>query len=303
MRGHVISIGKPADSHALAGQHIGAREVGIWGVLIVAVAFWANIARGTTPGDVPEAGAILNRVLDSGAFNVFAWCLVLARTSRMWGAEPASRWQIWMNFLVGGIALAPVRVASAVSLALLGGLLLRGRRVLPAGRQIGLMLLALAFEAAWTSQLLAPLHVLVGRADAAICAFLLGLLNIVAVAHANVVNNISGNFSIVIWPPCASSLPLGCVSLAFLTMVLYLGRPLRLRLLPWLVLAFIGSILLTEIRLVLLAISEANYLWWHTGPGVSVYALAALALAVLFPVLATREGAPPAALPHDRRVA
>jgi hypothetical protein len=57
--------------------------------------------------------------------------------------------------------------------------------------------------------------------------------------------------------------------------------------LPWLAAACIGSIALTEIRLVLLAWNETSYQWWHNGSGVTVYTLALLGLAVLCPILAT----------------
>jgi exosortase/archaeosortase family protein len=124
-----------------------------------------------------------------------------------------------------------------------------------------------------------------------------------ATVHANIVDNISANFSVAIWPYCASSLPLAGVSLAFLVMVLYLGHPPRRRHVPWLCMSFVGSILLTEIRLLLLATNEASYEWWHDGPGVSVYAVAALVLAVVFPILATRGDRTAKALLGNRHVA
>ena len=261
----------------------------VWSVLIVAVAFWANILRGTSPGDLPGLDSMIARVLENGAFDVFAWTLVFARITRLSEAGPASLFQIWTTFLVGAIALAPVRLATVVGLVILGGLLMRDRRVLPAGRQVGLVLLALAFENLWTSSLLASLHVLVGRVDARISACLFDLLDTEAAARANVVENISANFSISSWPGCASSFPLAGVSLAFLVFVVYLDQPLRRRHLLWLSMSFIGSILLTEIRLMLMTTSEASYHWWHDGLGASIYSVAALALAVVFPILATRD--------------
>jgi hypothetical protein len=275
----------PADANL--SNRIGSREAGWWSVLIVAVAFWANIVRGS--GDLAGLDTMVTRVLDNGAFDVFAWTLVFARTARMSEARPASWLQISTAFLVGAIVLAPVRVAAAAALGVLGGLLLMDRRTLKSGRDVGLVLLALAFETIWTSQLLDPLQVFVGRADAVICAFLSGLLHTQAIAHANVVDNLTTNFSIAIYPACASSFPLAGVGLAFLVMCLYLGRSPRRHHIIWLGLSFVASILLTEIRLVLLATNRSNYHWWHDGPGVSIYALAALGLAVVFPVLATRN--------------
>jgi hypothetical protein len=272
-------------AHADLSNRIGSREAGCWSVLIVAVAFWANIVRGT--GDLPGLDTMVTRVLDHGAFDVFAWTIVFARTARMFESRPATWLQISMAFLVGAIVLAPVRVAAGAALGALGVLLLTDRRTLKAGRDVGLVLLALAFETIWTSQLLDPLQVFVGRADAVICAILSGLLHTEAIAHANVVDNLTTNFSIAIYPACASSFPLAGVGLAFLVMCLYQDRSPRRHHVFWLGLSFIASILLTEIRLVLLATSRSSYHWWHDGPGVSIYALTALSLAVLFPILAT----------------
>jgi len=291
------------DRPRLVRDLIGAREVWVWAVLIVAVAFWANILRGTSPGDLPGFDSMIARVLENGAFDVFAWSLVFARVTRVSAEGPASWLQIWTTYLVGAIALAPVRLATDVGLVILGGLLLRGRRTLPAGRQVGLVLLALAFENLWTSSLLTSLHVLVGRVDARISACLFSLLNTEAAARANVVENISTHFSISIWPGCASSFPLAGVSLAFLVFVVYLDQPLRGGHLLWLCMSFIGSILLTEIRLMLMATNEASYLWWHDGRGASVYAVAALALAVVFPILATRNPGTAKARPGNLHVA
>jgi hypothetical protein len=244
--------------------------------------------RGSGAGDLPDLSNVVTRVLDNGAFDVFAWTLIAARISSLTKAGPASPLQILTAFLLGVIVLAPVRVAAAVAAVVLGGLLLTQRHTLRAGRHAGLVLLAVAFETIWTSPLLSPLHTFVGRMDAVVCAFLSNLLQMQDVVHANVVENTVTHFSVAIYPACASSFPLAGVSLAFLVMCLYLGRSLHGRYLVWLVLSFIASIMLTEIRLVLLATSRVNYVWWHEGPGVSIYALAALGLAVVFPIMATR---------------
>jgi hypothetical protein len=282
---------------------IGIREVGFWSVLIVAIAFWANIVRGTGPAELPGVDSMAAGVLENGAFDVFAWILVFARAARMFEAGPASWRRISATFLVGVIALAPVRLAAGVAFVILGGSLLWDRRALAAGRQVGLVLLALAFETVWTSRFLAQPHLLAGQGDAKITAFLLGLLHTEAASHANIVDNLSANFSISVWPYCASSFPLAGVGLAFLVMLLYLDQAPRRRHLVWLGMSFIGSFLLTEVRLVLLATSQASYFWWHNGPGVSIYAVAALALAVVFPILATWETGTAGTPPGDRLVA
>lgn len=295
---------KPTDDASRpASKLIGIREVGLWAVLIVAVAFWANIVRGASPGSMPDLDAMIARVLDNGAFDVFAWTMAFARSTGMFEAGPASRRQICSTFLAGAIALAPVRLATGAALVTLAALLLTDRRSLHAGRQVGMILLALAFETVWTSPLLALPHMIVSRVDAKVCAFLFGLLGNDATVHGNVVANVSGDFSIAVWPYCTSSHSLAGVCLAFLVTLVYLGQTPARRHAPWLAVSLAGSILLTEVRLLMLGTSEANYLWWHDGPGASIYVLTALSLAVVFPILAASAPRTMGTLPDNRRVA
>lgn len=283
------------DGVTTSGNAIGNREVGVWTVLIIAVAFWANILRGSEPGDLPALDAMLTRVLDNGAFDVFAWTLIFGRFASMYPPGPASWRRIMMGFAIGVIALAPVRLAPGIGLLLLGLVLVRDRTAVPAGRQVGLVMLALALETLWASRLLSMVHVLTARMDAMVVASLFRLVGIQAVSHINVVENIDSGFSIVIWTYCASSMPLASFALGFLVMCLYLGRAPRRGDLVWLAMGFAASIVLTEIRLMLLGLDEASYEWWHNGPGVSVYSVAALGLAALFPFLAMRSQQPPVA--------
>jgi hypothetical protein len=121
--------------------------------------------------------------------------------------------------------------------------------------------------------------------------------------QGGVVENATTGFSLVILPPCASSYPLAAVALAFTVVVIYLGQWPRLRHLPFLAASLIASMVLTELRLTLLAIDLPTYEWWHSGPGTSIYAMAALGLAALFPVMAARSSAPATGLRYDRRLA
>ncbi|HVY15404.1 MAG TPA: hypothetical protein VHB27_09255 [Rhodopila sp.] len=276
---------------------IGLQETGLWSVVILAVAFWANILRGSAPDDLPGLAPMITRVLDNGAFDVFAWGLIFVRSSRMFAAGPASWARIATVFGIGVIALAPVRLAPGIGLAILGVSLLRDRAAQPAGRQAGLIMLGLALETLWESRFLSGLHILVARADAVIVGDLFRMIGIPAAVSGNVVENLDNGFSIVIWPYCASSMQLAGFVLAFLVMCLYLGRMPRRSDLRWLGLGVIGSIILTECRLVLLGLNESSYHWWHEGPGISIYTVAALGLAVLVPVLATRDRPQPPAAP------
>ena len=212
---------------ALISKSIGAREVGIWSVLMVSVAFWSNVVRASA-GDTPGLSNMLAHVLNNGAVDALAWMLVIARCGKMYKANPASMLQIWIAFLAGVIVLAPLRLASGLALTILGALLLRDQHANRSARDVGLIFVALAVETVWTSSLLQPLHVLVGGMDASINVLLLRLFNIDAMVHANAVDNISANFAIAMWPGCTSSFPLASVGLLFIAVVLFLGHPLRL---------------------------------------------------------------------------
>jgi hypothetical protein len=271
----------------LISKPIGAREVAIWSVLMVSVAFWSNVMRASA-GDTPGLSNMLAHVLNNGAVDVLAWMLVIVRCGKLYTANPASMVQVSIAFLAGVIVLAPLRFASGLALTILGVLLLKDQHANRSARDVGLIFVALAVETVWTSSLLQPLHVLVGTMDASINVLMLRLFNIGAMVHANAVDNISANFAIAMWPGCTSSFPLASVGLLFIAVVLFLGQPLRRFHLSWLVASLIASILLTEIRLVLLALNETSYDWWHNGPGLSIYTIVALVPAVIFPILATR---------------
>ncbi len=72
---------------------------------------------------------------------------------------------------------------------------------------------------------------------------------------------------------------------------------------PWLAMSWIASIVLTEVRLVLLATNEATYHWWHDGLGATLYGLLALTLAVVFPAMAVRIGRAAETPPSVRQIA
>lgn len=264
-------------------------ELRFWATLVVGIAYWANVIRGAGTDQELSLRAVAGGIIDNGAFDVFAWALVLGSVFTARNDRPASLGAHIGALVLGVVVLVPVRMAPALALVLLGLLPFGGPQPEASGRQVRLVLFALAAETVWMTSVLAPLHVLVAVFDAHVTAFLLGMAGDAAMQHGNVVDNLATGFSIVIWPYCCSSFPLADVGLAFLVMVVYRGKTLRSSHLPWLALAFAGSIVLTEIRLALMATDAAGYRWWHFGPGLSLYALAALGWSVLVPILATAD--------------
>lgn len=265
------------------------REAGLWAIGIVGMAFWANVLRGDEVNDLSSVSFFMNRVLDNGAFDVLAWMQIAVRGPTMFDRGEASWKRCGGVLLLGVIALAPVWLATGVDLLILGVWLRRDRCATDAGRQNGLILLACALEVLSRSRLVSQVHVVTANLDAAMCALILRPWYPDVVAHGNFVTGASPDFTIAILPFCASSMPLAGVCLAFITVSLHLGRAPRRRDLGWFGLAMLASIALTEGRLALMATGEDTYHWWHDGTGVTVYALAAVALAILFPALAQRD--------------
>ena len=282
---------------------ISVRELGVWSLATVAIGYFAPDIRAASDVGGPGLQSFIDGIVSDSAFVVFAWIFILVRAARSLTIEAASSKQIWGALLAAAISVVPFRLANASALVILGlnFLLIPGSR--QAGRDIAWCLFALALESIWLSSLLAPLHVLVGHLDARICALLLDLLNMAAQAQGGVVENATTGFSVVIWPGCSSSYPLAAVALAFTVVTIYTGQQPQLRQVPFLAASMIASIILTEWRLALLAIDLPRYEWWHAGPGTSIYAIAALGLAALFPAMAARSSGPTADLPRDRRLA
>ena len=278
-----------ASVHADDGRRpIGADETRAWGVCMVAAGYWANLLRNPGAGDATTLASVAERILANGAFDVFAWALILTRIFASAGRAPASRRQILVTVLVGCIAAVPLRLAAAAAAAALGASMLTDAAGPRCKRQPGLVLLALAGQSLWISPLLWRLHVWAAQIDARLTTRLLGLIGQTAEYSSNMVDNIDAGASIIIYPYCTSTFPLASVVLAFVALLMYQRADLRAAHLPWLGLSLIASMLLTLIRLVLLASGDDSYLWWHDGPGVSLYALASLGLAALFPVAAVR---------------
>jgi hypothetical protein len=282
---------------------ISARELGVWSLATLAIGYFARDMRAGSDVSGPELQALLDGIVSDSAFVVFAWIFIFARAARTLSAEAASAQQICGALLAGAISVAPFRLANASALVILGlnFLLTPGSR--RPGRDIAWCLFALALQSIWLSSLVAPMHVLVGHLDARICGLLLDLLNMAAHAQGGVVENATTGFSLVILPPCASSFPLAAVMLAFTVTTLYMGQQPQLRQLPFLAASLLASIVLTEWRLAFLGIDQASYEFWHTGPGTTVYAMAALGLAVLLPIIAARRSGLIADLAPDRRLA
>jgi hypothetical protein len=135
--------------------------------------------------------------------------------------------------------------------------------------------------------------VAVGRLDAHAVAAIYNAFGHAVSAHGNIIENTPEQFRIIVVGPCSSSYVLASIVLAFVVTSLFRRRDLQKSAVAWLCAAYLASIALTELRLILTVNSEANYEWWHDGPGFPIYSLAVTASVAFFAVMATR-GRPPA---------
>jgi hypothetical protein len=227
--------------------------------------------------------AIATSVVDAGAFTVAAWIMIFARAGNVVTSRPASTRLVLAALGIGIMCVVPLRPVSVVVPAILGGTLLLSQQATRSGRQAGLLLVALAVVS--VSYVLVPVHVRVASLDARIVAWMGRLVGMDAVADGNVVAH--GDFGLEILVECTSSVQLAQVALAFCVILVYRRGECRRSDLPWLLSALLASVVLTEIRLTLMLRSQADYFWWHDGSGSTIYLLAAMASAALFPFLAT----------------
>jgi hypothetical protein len=273
---------------------ISLAEVRCWGLAVAGCAYWGNVIRTGWNPDAPLLLQIMESITGNGAFGVGAWILIAVLALKSVPSGPARGGMFLATIATSLPAILPSEQTAMLSLLALGGLWLRSAGI-QADRAIALLLFALAGTIFWTSSYLLPLHAVVGLFDARVVQALLQLHGVAAGGYANIVANESGHESLEILAQCASSFPLSDVCLAFIVTILFLGRfPCR-RDRGWLIASLLASIVLTEVRLLWMALSQSNYLWVHDGGGRVLYSLAAVILATLFPFLAARVGR----LSHD----
>ncbi|HTZ71780.1 MAG TPA: archaeosortase/exosortase family protein [Acetobacteraceae bacterium] len=265
-----------------------ARELWTWCLTFVGVAFWCEVLRNSDAADPLAPAAMANSILDVGAFAILAWAMLAARARSLVCDELTSGRLIVGTVFVGLLCTIPFRQATTIALFGLAATLLWRRKATLLGRQAGWLLLALAL--AWTSSCyLGSIHALVARLDAHAAVFLLNHLGLDVTAQGNLMRR--GDFVVEVLSACTSSWQLPNVCLAFVVVVLFLRGSFRKTDLLWLALSLLTSVALNEIRLALMARGSAQYEYWHHGTGETIYGVAALAAATLFPLLASLDPA------------
>jgi hypothetical protein len=269
-------------SSILTGR-LGEQELWLWGTVTAAIGYWGNAVINSGEPDPLSAMAIWDSVVQSGAFTVAAWIMIVARAPKVVADRAAPARGIVAALGIGVLCALPFRPAVALAVVLLAAGLLRHGAATRSGRQTGWLLACVAGVA--VGGFLGRVHVAVAGLDAHVVAGIWRLLGGDAAALGNTVTN--GGFELDIYKACASSFPLPQVVLAFVVVAIYRRGDCRRSDLPWVGASLLASVVLTELRLTMMARGEADYLWLHDGSGVTVYALAAMALAVLFPWCAT----------------
>ncbi len=259
-------------------------ELWLWCVVLAGISYWAELLRNSPAVLAPlDPVTLANSIFGAGAFTVAAWAMVAARVGRLVAHRPASIPLIVAALAVGLLCVIPARQVTGLLLGAMGASLLTRPEATRYGRQAGLLLSALAGTWIW-SRFFTPLHVLVAHLDAHVVGWVLNAAGLDVAVNGNLILN--GDLGVEVLIPCTSSLPLAEVVLAFVVITLYLrGCYLRSDL-PWLLASLATSVLLTEIRLMLMSLDGDSYQWWHYGPGSSVYEFTALLGASIFPLVA-----------------
>jgi hypothetical protein len=278
-------------------------ETRVWALLMLGVSYWANLLRADSVGGSVSLSAVADTIINEGAFDLLAWFVIFENARSLSKRRPASRLEILQTLLVGAICVVPTRQAVAAGMLCFAMFLYAGRDNPSSARRILSVLCAISFEIIWTSPYLDFLHIAVGKLDARIVTAIYRGFGIPAHANGNVIYNGIDDFGIMLITKCSSSFMLAGTGVAFLVTALFRGRTVGRSGTIWLCGCLMMSVILTEVRLALMARNEAAYDWWHNGPGASVYSLAATASAVCFSIAATRKRTPSKDVEAGRAVA
>lgn len=262
-------------------------ELRAWNLLVVATAYWSNVARGGHYDGGSPVSSVAESLLQNGAFAVGAWLLIALWSRTASGSEPATTREITLALAICALSVLPSRMATVLALGALGVQFARSARTAHA-RNVAAVLFGLAVSAAWTCSFMMPLHTTVARLDAEVVRVLLRLVGTTVDVQGGLVHRPDTGFGIEVLAGCASSYPLANVSLAFIITTLYLANLSLRRDWAWFAASLAVSIVLSEARLAWMAADEADYFWLHAGSGATFYGLLAVGAALLFPVLAAR---------------
>jgi exosortase/archaeosortase family protein len=272
-------------------------EARSWALLACAVGYWCNVLRMGSDNSVADTTVFLWAIVNHGAFAVAAWALIayraLRRPASPGGANVSS---IFPALGCATLCLITARLPTALALALLALIWLRPPRSADTAG-VAVLLAALAAELFWGSSLLEPLHLLSAHIDAANAARLLKLAGVPVSVDATRVTNLGNGFTIDVWGPCASTCSMASFVLAYVVTTIFGGRLPGWRDTGWIAGMLLASVLLNTLRLAGMAVAPDDYEWLHDGLGSTWYALAALCVAVSFPILAG------ATLPRTQRPA
>jgi hypothetical protein len=257
-----------------------------WALLLIGISYWGNVLRASSHGATANAGWLLNSVLYNGAFNIAAWVLIAVRAGKIVAPTViATRLQIAFLMAIALVCVVPKTQATVGPLLILAVMLARSSRTRD-GHVVAILLFGIAVELIGGAFYMLSLHLIVAKLDAQVVVALLSFAGQNVQAYGNVVDNVSAQHGIEVLAPCASSFPLAQLGLAYLVTKIYFGHLPGRGDLPWFAAAVVASVVLTELRLSLLALSGPSYVWWHDGDGTTVYIFSQLAISVLFPILA-----------------
>ena len=214
-------------------------------------------------------GAALN-LFDISAI---VWLAVIACLTLLWQSDDISPPSVrdWaVTVIIAGVSVLPF---PALSAAALSGAGIWGIFTAPAGspaRRASIILLSLSAFFFWGRVVLALGAGPMLAADAQFVSWISGLS-----ASGNIVTSVDGT-KFVIAPGCSSLHGISLALVLWTTALTYLARPVTSRLIAFLVLAIVATIVVNGFRLVMIGWNPEHFDYWHIGDGAMLFGWVAL---------------------------
>lgn len=215
------------------------------------------------------AGAALN-LFDISAV---VWLAIIACLALLWNsrnnAAPERKDWVLTAFIIC-VSLLPSPAISGAMLSLLG---LWGLMASPPGAPLGrasAILISLSTFLLWGRVFLALGAGPMLAADAQFLSWISGLS-----ASGNIVTASDGS-TFVIAPGCSSLHSISLAIILWVTAIAWFARPVTMRLLGFLTLAVVASVLVNAVRLALIGWNPQSFDYWHIGDGAAMIGWAAL---------------------------
>jgi Transmembrane exosortase (Exosortase_EpsH) len=267
----------PASSFAsIASTPVSRRELFIWFASILCVTAVVQTAM--------HSGASLEFLADDLAgisvFRIIGWFAVLRLLVLERSAAAATRQDMWATGVFGAMSLMPAEKMLWITASLAAVYIYVCNQRGSNGRAGATVLGALCVQSLWGPTLFHFFSVFILKADAALVGVALDMTQSGFLWHDNVIS--TEGHSVEIYEACSSFHNVSLAALCWITLT-KLNRPTFIKSdFLFGTAGCVAMIALNAARLFLMALSHANYLYWHDGFGAEIFAVSSsLIIAVI----------------------